>query len=129
MTQLTRAATTAIVVATATIGLTATAPAATAAGAVKYTLRVCASNQTPTNATISYAVGVGESIAESGRTTRWLGSGCWQRSIAAYSYDTANIRATAQNSRAYIGCAVWANGRRVAKHYAYRSCALSGIRA
>lgn len=128
MTKLTRLAGASVAATAATVGLAIGAPTANAAPSVHYTLRVCASAQTPTNATISYAVGVGESTAESGRTMRWLGAGCWQRTVAAYSYDTANVRATAQNPRAYLGCAVWAHGRRIAKNYAYGSCQLSGIR-
>ncbi|GAA3035646.1 hypothetical protein GCM10010528_15520 [Gordonia defluvii] len=106
-------------------GPASTVPFAAAAPRVDYTLRVCASDTTPTNATITYGVGVGESVAEQGRTSRWLGAGCWERTVAAYTYDGAAVAATATNPQAYIGCAVWANGRRIAKHYAYGRCSTS----
>ncbi len=110
---------------TAAFAPTFVAPLADAAPRVNYQLRVCASDKTPTNATIEYGVGVGESVAEQGKVSRWLGSGCWSRNVAAYSYDGAAVQATAANPRAYIGCAVWANGRRIAKQYAYGHCATS----
>ncbi|MFT3899858.1 MAG: hypothetical protein QM728_06395 [Gordonia sp. (in: high G+C Gram-positive bacteria)] len=106
--------------------LPTTADAAPTAPRVTYTLRVCASGQTPTQASIRYGVGVGESVAASGNATQWLGSGCWSRSVAARSYDRASVSATAAKPNAYIGCAVWANGRRIAKHYAYGRCSTTG---
>ena len=74
-------------------GPASTVPFAAAAPRVDYTLRVCASDTTPTNATITYGVGVGESVAEQGRTSRWLGAGCWERTVAAYTYDGAAVAA------------------------------------
>lgn len=117
-----------LIVAAAALGSTLPAASASPASRVSFTIRVCASDQTPTSATIRYAVGVGESTAESGTTNRWLGAGCWARTVNAYSYDTANVRAVARNQNAYIGCAVWVSGRRIAKDYAHGSCQLSGIR-
>ena len=103
-------------------GSVLTAPIADAAPRVDYTLRVCASDKTPTRATITYGVGIGESIAEQGTTDRWLGEGCWERTVPATTIDGASVRAIADKPGAYIGCAVWAHGKRLKKDYAYGKC-------
>ena len=82
---------------------------------------MCASDKTPTRATITYGVGIGESIAEQGTTDRWLGEGVLGATVPATTID-GPVSAPSRTSRtpSAAPCGRTVSGSK--KDYAYGKC-------